>query len=122
MMFVAALLVALAVPAQQLPRDRTVTPGIVVNEPAREAELVKRIAASPADITAYQQLAELQENRGAAAEAEATLLKGRTIAPKEKPLLVALAGFYNRHGNFDKTMEALETAERLEPNDPAGAQ
>ena len=125
MMFVAALfvsLIALVVPAQQPPRDRTVTPGIVVDESTREAELVKRIAASPTDITAYQQLAKLQENRGAMAEAEATLLKARTIAPKQKPLLVALAGFYNRHGNFDKTMEALETAERLEPNDPAGAQ
>jgi TonB family protein len=124
-MFVAALfvsLIALALPAQQPPRDRTVTPGIVVDESTREAELVKRIAASPTDISAYQQLAKLQESRGAMAEAEATLLKARTIAPKQKPLLVALAGFYNRHGNFDKTMEALETAERLEPNDPAGAQ
>jgi tetratricopeptide (TPR) repeat protein len=125
MSFAAALLVsliALAVPAQQPPRDRRVTLGIVVDEPTREAELVERIAASPADITAYQQLARLQENRGATAEAEATLLKARAIAPKQKPLLVALAGFYDRHGNFDKTMEALEAAERLEPNDPLGAQ
>ncbi len=125
MLFVAAILVShigLVGPVQQPPRDRRVTPGIVVDEPTREAELVKRIAASPADTSAYQQLAKLQENRGATAEAEATLLKARAIAPKQRPLLVALAGFYNRHGNFDKAMEALETAERLEPNDPAGAQ
>jgi TonB family protein len=125
MLFVAAILVshmALAGPVQQPPRDRRVTPGIVVDESTREAELVKRLAASPADITAYQQLAKLQENRGATAEAEATLLKARTMAPKQKPLLIALAGFYFRHGNFDKTVEALETAERLEPNDPESAQ
>jgi TonB family protein len=125
MLFVAALLVshiALAGPAQQPPRDRRVTPGIVVDESTREAELLKRIAASPTDITAHQQLAQLQENRGATAEAEATLLKARAVAPKQKPLLVALARFYFRQGNFDKTMEALETAERLEPNDPEGAQ
>ena len=122
MMFVAALLAALAVPAQQPPRDRTVTPGIVVDESAREAELVKRIAASPTDITAYQQLAKLQEDRGAAAEAEATLLKARTIAPKHKPLLLTLVGLYNRAGQFEKTMEALEAAEQLDPTDPAIAQ
>ena len=44
-MVLAALLVALALPApQQPPRDRTVTPGIVLDAPAREAELAKRIA------------------------------------------------------------------------------
>lgn len=122
-MVLAALLVALALPApQQPPRDRTVTPGIVLDSQAREAELAKRIAASPAALTVYQELAKLQEDRGAYAEAEATLLKARQVAPKSKPVLMTLAAFYNRQGSFEKTMEALETAEQLDPTDPAGAQ
>jgi tetratricopeptide (TPR) repeat protein len=120
-MFLAALLVALALPApQQPPRDRTVTPGIVLDSQAREAELVKRIAASPTDIIAYQELAKLQEDRGALAEAEATLLKARQVAPRHKPVLVTLAAFYARQGNFEKAVEPLEAAERFAPTDPEG--
>jgi protein TonB len=122
-MVLAALLVALAFPApQQPPRDRTVTPGIVLDASAREAELTRRIAGSPAALGVYQELAKLQEDRGAYAEAEATLLKARQVAPKSKPVLMTLAAFYNRQGHFEKTMEALEAAEQLDPTDPAGAQ
>jgi TonB family protein len=122
-MFLAALLIALALPtSQQPPRDRRVTPGIVADTQAREAELAKRIATSPAALTAYQELAKLQEDRGARAEAEATLLKARQVAPKSKPVLMTLAAFYNRQGPFEKTMEVLEAVEQLDPTDPAGAQ
>lgn len=122
-MFFATLLVALMVPSQQqAPRDPKVSPGIVLDAPAREADLVKRIAASPTGIAAYQQLAKLQEERGAYAEAEATLLQARQVAPKNPQVVVWLAQFYNRQGQFEKTMEMLETAEALEPADPRGAQ
>ena len=91
MIFV-ALVAALALAGpQQPPRDRTVSPGIVLDDAAQEAELAKRIAASPAGITAYQQLARLQEERGAYAEAEATLIKARQVAPKAKPVVMSLA-------------------------------
>jgi TonB family protein len=123
MMVFALVFAAVALAAPQQPsRDRTVSPAIVVDAAAQEAELVKRIAASPAALTAYQQLAKLQEDRGAYPEAEATLLKARQVAPNYKPVLLALAAFYNRQGNFDKTMESLEAAEQLAPMDPAGAQ
>src|SRR6266545_346390 len=122
-MFFAPLLVALVLPSQQQPpRDPTVSPGIVLDDQARETELVKRIAASPAGITAYQQLAKLQEERGAYAEAEATLLQARQVAPKNKNVVLSLAQFYNRQGQFDKTMQSLEIAEALEPTDPRAAQ
>jgi TonB family protein len=98
-----------------------VSPGIVLDDAAREATLVKRIAAAPADIAAYQQLAKLQEDRGAYAEAETTLLKARQIAPRNKDVVLTLSGFYNRQGQFDKTMQALEEAERMDPTDPQGA-
>lgn len=122
-MFFVPLVVALAFPLpQQPPRDPMVSPGIVLDDAAREAELTKRIAASPSGITAYQQLAKLQEQRGAYAEAEATLLKARQIAPKNKAVLLTLSGFYNRQGQFDKTMQALEDAEQVDPTDPNAAQ
>jgi TonB family protein len=122
-MFFATLLVALMVPSQQqAPRDPKVSPGIVLDAPAREADLVKRIAASPTGIAAYQQLARLQEERGAYAEAEATLLQARRVAPKNQQVVLWLAQFYNRHGQFAKTMEMLEAAEALDPADPRGAQ
>ena len=122
-MFFAPLLVALVLPSQQqAPRDPTVSPGIVLDDSAREAALVKHIAASPAGLEAYQQLAKLQEERGAYAEAEATLIKARQVAPKNKQLVMALAQFYNRQGQFDKTIQTLEIAEALNPTDPAGAQ
>jgi TonB family protein len=123
MMVFALVFAAVALAAPQQPsRDRTVSPAIVVDAAAQEAELVKRIAASPTGLTAYPQLAKLQEDRGAYPEAEATLLKARQVAPNYKPVLLALAAFYNRQGHFDKTMEALEAAEQLAPMDPAGAQ
>ena len=121
-MFFVPLVLALAFPLpQQPPRDPLVSPGIVLDDAAREAELTKRIAASPTGITAYQQLAKLQEDRGAYAEAEATLLKARQVAPKNKAVLLTLSGFYNRQGQFDKTMQTLEDAEQLDPTDPRGA-
>ena len=122
-MFFAPLLVALVLTShQQPPRDPTVSPGIVLDDATREAALVKQIAASPAVITAYQQLAKLQEDRGAYAEAEATLMRARKVAPRNKQVVLSLAQFYNRQGRFDKTMQMLEIAEALDPTDPAGAQ
>jgi len=35
-------------------------------------------------------------------------------------VLAALAGYYNRQGDFDKTIEALQQAAALEPNNPEG--
>jgi TonB family protein len=116
------ILMAAIASTQQPPRDRVVTPGIVLEGPAREAELQKRIAAAPRGVAAYHELARLQEDRGAYAEAEATLLKARQIAPTHKPVLMALAAFYNRQGKFEKTMDALEAAEKLDPADPAAPQ
>src|SRR3977135_512963 len=88
-------------PQSQPPRDRTATPRAVAEPPAREAELTKRIAASPNGVAAYIELSKLQEDRGAYPEAEATLLRGRQAVPKDKTLVMALSGFYNRQGEFE---------------------
>jgi len=121
----AVLILALTLPfspQSQPPRDRTATPRAVAEPAAREAELTKRIAASPNGVAAYIELSKLQEDRGAYPEAEATLLRGRQAVPKDKTLVMALSGFYNRQGEFEKTMEALEAAEQLDPTDQTAPQ
>ena len=67
-------------------------------------------------------LAKQQEDSGAIADAEATLLKARAASPSSKEVLIALSAFYNRQGDFDKTIAALEDAAQLSPDDPQGYQ
>jgi TonB family protein len=104
-------------PQSQPPRDRT-APQSASNPSAREAELTKRVAQTPNGVAAFLELSRLQEARGASAEAEATLLHARQNVPTDKSVLTSLAGFYNRQGSFEKTIEALEAAERIDPTDP----
>ena len=49
------------------------------------------------------------------------LLKAREIKPNDPGVYTTISGFYNRQGEFDKTMEALHKAADLEPNNPQGA-
>lgn len=122
---VAELIVSLAVSValqSQPPRDRVVAPSVKSDPAAREAELTQRIAKFPNGMAAYRELSRLQEDRGASAEAEATLLRANSLEPKDKSILSSLAAFYNRQGNFDKTIQALEAVEQLDPTDPASPQ
>jgi TonB family protein len=123
---VALLVLSLAiapVAQSQPPRDRPATPGTAVTDPAlREAELQKRIADSPRGVAAYRELAKLQEDRGAFAEAELTLMRARQAMPESKDAVLALVALYNRQGDFQKTMEMLDIAEHLDPTDPAAPQ
>lgn len=89
--------------APSQPRDSRMAGGAVVDP------------ASPAGVI---QLARQQEERGAIAEAEATLLKARGASPSNKDVIVALAAFYNRQGDFEKAIAALEEAALVTPDDP----
>jgi TonB family protein len=118
----AALFLALTLPLSaqsQPPRDRAL---ITIDPSTREAELQKRIEATPTGVAAYLELARLQEARGSNADAEATLMRARQAAPTNKDVVEALARFYNRQGDFTKTMEMLEAVERLDPTDPTAPQ
>src|SRR6476646_7063712 len=96
----------LPLPAQaQPPRDRVI---ITIDPSTREAELQKRIEATPTGVAAYLELAKLQEARGSNADAEATLMRARQAAPTNKDVVAALARLYNRQGSFSKTMEMLD--------------
>lgn len=117
------LLLTVPSPSQsQPPRDRTATARPVAEPASREAELTQRIAQTPNGIAAYIELSKLQEDRGAYPEAEATLIRGRQANPKDKKIVMGLAGFYNRQGDFEKTVAALEAAEQLDPTDPTAPQ
>lgn len=121
----AALILSLALPLapqSQPPRDRSATSRPASEPASREAELTKRIAQTPEGIAAYIELSKLQEDRGAYPDAEATLMQGRQANPKDKKILMALSGFYNRQGDFEKTIAALEGAEQLDPTDHTAPQ
>ena len=90
-------------------------------QPTRDIPLRVATDADSAGAAAIR-LAKQQEDSGAIAEAEATLLKARAASPSSKDILFALSGFYNRQGDFDKTIAALEDAAQLSPADPQGYQ
>jgi TonB family protein len=87
----------------------------------REIELQKAIAAAPqASLVLYFDQSRLQENRGALAEAEATLLAGRAAFPNHAGIRKQLASFYMRHDQFDRLMAMLENDAAADPSNPAG--
>lgn len=119
---VALTLIITAQGAQAPPRDPR-----PVAQPAPQAEnpdasLERMIAASPSNAALYISLSKAQEQRGAFAEAEATLKRARETAASKKSVLGALAGFYNRRGDFERSITTLEEAAALDPSDPTGYQ
>jgi TonB family protein len=90
------------------------------NATAAEANLAKKITGDPADPAAYIELARLQEDRGALADALATLEKARLALPTNKDVTYALASFYYRRNQFDRAMSILHAAAKLDPADPRG--
>src|SRR6266567_2939761 len=46
--------------------------------------------------------------------------KAEAVKPNDPSVLAAKAGYYNRQGDFGKTIDALEKAATLEPNNPEG--
>jgi tetratricopeptide (TPR) repeat protein len=66
----------------------------------------------------YYYLANVHEQSGNYEEAEKLLLKAREMKPGDPTVYTTLAGFYNRQGQFEKTMEALEARAQKEPNNP----
>jgi TonB family protein len=86
--------------------------------PATDAEKQLRavVASTPQDWRAAQELAKLQEQRGALTEAEATLRRSADAAPTESARWQALAALYNRAGQFERAVETLEGAAERDPS------
>ena len=105
----------------QLP-PRDARPGEARPATRREGELQATLASGSGEPGAWMELANLQEQRGAVADAEATLLRMRGAHPGSVESYHALAGLYNRTGQFDRAIGALEEAAALHPSDPNGYQ
>lgn len=115
--------VIIAVVTLASPSGQQITPtrdGGPAPASTREVQLQTQISASAAELPVYFEVAKLQEQRRAYQDAEATLLSARRTFATDAGVLRTLAGFYNRRGRFDATMEALEQAAALEPSNPAG--
>ena len=71
------------------------------------------IQLEPSEPTNYFALAKIYEDAGAYDEAEKMLVsRRRTPSRPTRRSIWTLAGYYNRQGHFDKTIEALEGARR----------
>jgi TonB family protein len=99
------------------PRPTDVTPAT-----SREAELAAATIADPSNLKNWIDLAKLQEDRRAYDEAEQTLKNALAETSGSREAGMALAGFYNRQGAFEKTMAVLEDLAARNPNDPFGHQ
>src|SRR5436190_15624108 len=107
--------IAAAVPAPpQQPRD----PRSNQARPATAAEkqLEASVRSTPQDWRGAQELASLEERRGAVAEAEATLRRSAEAAPDQSARWASLAALYNRTGQFERAVETLEGAAERNPS------
>ena len=116
-----ALAASVTAAAQQPPPRDPPAPGGVRRAVTLtdEVELKRKLAAEPSNPAHYVALATALERRGAAAEAEATWMAARTSVPTAD-VIRQIAGFYNRQGQFDRTIAMLEEVAALTPNDAAG--
>lgn len=107
----------------QQPRDPRRPPASSAqsqDKSAAEAALRKQIAETPEVGGAYLQLSKLQEERGSAQDAEATLLAAQRAIPGDKAILHALAALYTRTGRFDEGGVVLQQAAQIDPTNPEG--
>jgi TonB family protein len=117
-----ALFTPVGLDAQQPPpRDPPVSArALLPDAPTDEAELRRKLEAEPSNPAHHVALAIALERRGAYDEAEATWMGARKATPVTSTLLKQIAGFYNRTGNFEKTIATMEEAAALTPNDASG--
>ncbi|HEY0873854.1 MAG TPA: TonB family protein [Vicinamibacterales bacterium] len=104
--------------AQAQPRDPR--PHVARPATSREQELKTTIAADPTHVANWFELAKLQEERGAIQEAEATLRSAFTATGRE--VMLSQARFYARHGDFQQSIDLVETYAAQNPTDPSGHQ
>lgn len=76
------------------------------------------ISMEPDEPTNYEALGNMYEQAKRMDDAERNFKKAVEVRPSDGYSYVTLAGFYNRQGNFPKTIEALGGRAQAEPNNP----
>jgi len=90
-----------------------------LNDPGQAEPIVRRmIELNPQETTNYFALAKLYEDSGLYDLAEETLVSARDMRPDDAAVYLQLAGYYNRQGEFEETMIALDERAVREPNNP----
>jgi len=89
---------------------------------SRETELVGLTKRDPSNSAGWLELAKLQEERGADEDAEQTLTAALAATGRETGVLLAVSGFYNRRGDFEKCIAPLEEIAAKQPNDAQAQQ
>ena len=90
-----------------------------LNDPTSRAMLLQEmIQLDPANPDNYFVLAQLFEESGLFEDAEAIMLEVRNMREEDPTVHLQLAGFYNRSGDFERTIDALRQRARIEPDNP----
>jgi tetratricopeptide (TPR) repeat protein len=90
-----------------------------LNKPEQAALVARRlIALDPDELGGYFGLATIYEDAGRLDEAEAVLEQLQLSAPDRIDVWAASAQFYNRTGDFDRTMKMFRRITEIEPDNP----
>lgn len=90
-----------------------------LNTPEKSEALVQRlIQMEPNDPTNYHVLGKVYEDAARLEEAEAAYRKAVELNPQISDSHQILAGFYNRQGDFEKTLGAMAERARIDSNNP----
>ena len=106
--------------SQAQPRDPR--PGVPRPPSSREQVLRAATIAHATNVSNWLELAKLQEERDATADAEQTYKAALDALGSSREVLTALAGFFTRTGRFELAVATLEQVAGLSPGDPAGHQ
>ena len=89
------------------------------NDPSRSEPVLRdMIQRDPENPDNYYRLAQLYEESGLFEDAEAVYQSVRTFRATDPVVYLQLAGFYNRAGEFDLVIDALEQRAQIEPDNP----
>jgi TonB family protein len=105
---------------QMPPRDPR--PDVARPATSKEDEMKAAATAEPGNVANWLALATLQEERGAVQEAEATLKSALAATAGNREVLLAQARFHGRQGNFEQSIDLVETYAAQNPTDPSGYQ
>lgn len=89
------------------------------NDPSRSEPVLRdMIQRDPENPDNYFRLAQLYEESGLFVDAEAVYRSVQSFRTGDPVVYLQLAGFYNRAGEFDLVIDALEQRAEIEPDNP----